>query len=85
MPLEALRRELQEELGVSVSNAVPVCFASHAHFVLLLFACKVWTGNPKGSERQSITWIDSSELENHAMWPLDGALVPPLRELMMGL
>ena len=83
--MEALRRELQEELGVTVSNAVPVCFASNAHFVLLLFACKVWTGNPHGRERQPIKWIDSSELENHAMLPLDEALVVPVREFMMGL
>ena len=84
-PLVALRRELQEELGVSVSNAVPVCFASNAHFVLLLFACKEWTGDPTGKERQSLKWIDSAALENHALLPLDEALVLPLRDFMMGL
>ena len=81
----ALRRELEEELGMRVSKADPVSFATDAHTVLLLFACKVWTGNPNGRERQSIKWIDSSELENHAMLPLDEALVVPLREFMMGL
>ena len=84
-PLEALRRELQEELGVIVTTAVPVCFSSNAQVVLLLFACKVWTGDPHGRERQSIKWMNASELENHAMLPLDGVLVLPLRELMMGL
>ena len=83
-PLVALRREL-EELGIIVAQAVPVCFASNAQIVLLLFACKVWTGDPNGKERQYIKWIDSAELENHAMPPLDEALVLPLREFMMGL
>ena len=84
-PLEALRRELQEELGISVSNAVPVCFASNAQIVLLLFACKEWTGDPTAKERQSLKWIASAALENHAMLSLDEALVLPLREFMMGL
>ena len=84
-PLEALRRELQEELGIIVTTAVPVCFASNAQIVLLLFACKEWTGDPTGKEGQSLMWVASAALENHAMLPLDEALVLPLREFMMGL
>ena len=84
-PLLALQRELEEELGIMVTKADPVSFAVDAHFVLLLFACKEWAGDPNGKERQSIKWIDSAELENHAMLPLDEALVLPLREFMMGL
>ena len=84
-PLVALQRELEEELGIIVTKADPVSFAVDAHFVLLLFVCKVWTGDPNGRERQSIKWMNASELENHAMLPLDGVLVLPLRELMMGL
>ena len=81
----ALSRELEEELGIRVSKADPVSFATDAHTVLLLFACKVWTGDPSGKEMQSIKWIASAELENHAMLNLDAALVLPLREFMMGL
>ena len=84
-PLVALRRELEEELGISVSKADPVSFAVDAHFVLLLFACKEWTGDPTGKERQSLKWVASAALENHSMLPLDEALVLPLREFMMGL
>jgi len=76
---------LEEELGIIVSKADPISFAADAHTVLLLFACKVWTGDPNGKERQSIKWIDSAELENHAMLPLDEAFVLPLRDFMMGL
>ena len=84
-PLGALSRELEEELGIMVTKADPVSFATDAQTVLLLFACKEWTGGPTGKERQSLKWIDSAELENHAMLPLDEALVLPLREFMMGL
>ena len=84
-PLVALQRELEEELGIIVTKADPVSFAVDAHFVLLLFACKEWTGDPTGKERQSLKWVASAALENHAMLPLDEALVLPLREFMMGL
>ena len=84
-PLLALQRELEEELGIMVTKADPVSFATDAPIVLLLFACKEWTGDPTGKERQSLKWVASAALENHAMLPLDEALVLPLREFMMGL
>ena len=84
-PLLALQRELEEEIGIMVTKADPVSFAVDAHFVLRLFVGKGWTGDPTGRKRQSIKWIDSSELENHAMLPLDEALVIPLRDFMMCL
>ena len=81
----ALQRELQEELGIMVTKADPVSFAVDAHFVLLLFACEEWIGDPTGKERQSLKWVASAELENHAMLSLDESLVLPLREFMLGL
>ena len=84
-PLEALRRELQEELGVSVSNADPVTFATDADMILLLFACKNWTGEPEGKEGQTTEWVTPAELDQYEMLNLDEALVLPLREFMMGL
>ena len=84
-PLVALQRELEEELGIIVTKADPVSFAVDAHFVLLLFACKEWTGDPTGKERQYLKWVASAALENHAMLSLDEALVLPLRDFMMGL
>ena len=84
-PLVALQRELEEELGIIVTKADPVSFAVDAHFVLLLFACKEWAGDPTRKERQSLKWVTPAELENHAMLTLNKALVLPLREFMMGL
>ena len=82
-PEEALRRELEEELGVVVSDAYPISFAYDAHLVLLLFACACWTGEPAGKEGQPIRWVTLDELEQHEMLALDEALICPLRASMM--
>ena len=83
--MEALRRELEEELGVVIGDADPISFASDAHIVLLVFACRAWTGGPAGKEGQTIKWVAPAELEQHEMLALDDELVLPLREFMMGL
>ena len=84
-PLVALRRELEAELGVVIGDADPIPFASDAHIVLLLFACKAWEGDPTGREGQTIKWVAPAELEQYEMPSLDDELVLPVRELMMGL
>ena len=84
-PDEALRREMEEELGIVVNDVQPISFANDAHIVLLLFACTDWAGDPAGKEEQSIKWADPAELEQHEMLTLDDKLVLPLREFMMGL
>ena len=82
-PGEALRRELEEELGVVVRDPQPISFANDAHVVLLLFACASWTGEPAGKEGQPISWVTLAELEQHDMLALDIALICPLRASMM--
>ena len=84
-PVEALRRELAEELGIIVIDAQPISFANDAQLVLLLFACTVWEGELEGKEGQTIKWVAPGELEQYEMLTLDAELVLPLREFMMGL
>ena len=84
-PLIALRRELEEELGILGSNADPVSFATDGNIVLLLFACENWEGEPEGREGQTTKWVTPAELEQHEMLTLDEALILPLREFMSGL
>ena len=84
-PVEALRRELAEELGIIVIDAQPISFANDAQLVLLLFACTVWEGELEGKEGQTIKWVLPGELDQYEMPPLDAELVLPLREFMMGL
>ena len=85
--LEALRREFEEETFAAIHHADPVAFATDAsnNLVLLLFACRDWTGAPEGREGQTIKWVDSADLEHYEMLPLDEKLVLPLCEFMMGV
>ena len=63
IPEQALTRELQEELGIDTHHSclAPIAFSSHAypevHVVLLLFACRIWSGTPKPCERQELAWV----------------------------
>ena len=71
MPLQALTRELYEEVGVIPSVAVPTLDYSyaHKHYDLNIFVYDVlkWTGNVQSREGQEIRWVNSSELEKYDM------------------
>ena len=84
-PVEALRRELEEELGIIVSDADPISFANNSQLVLLLFACAAWERELERKEGQTIKWVAAGELDQYEMPTLDTELVLPLREYMMGL
>src|SRR5262249_19327974 len=56
----ALKRELQEELGISVSRASPWLTQRyeypHAHVELNFFRVFAWKGEPHGRDGQAIAW-----------------------------
>jgi len=81
---DALRRELEEELGVIVSEAQPVSFATdtRADIVLLLFLCMTWDGEPAGKEGQTVKWIPLDELQQQEMLVMDEELISPLRAIL---
>ena len=72
---EAICREVQEELGLTVGNADPVSLIDYP-IVLLFFVCKHRAGEPRGKEGQTAEWVVPSEFE---------ALALPLNEFVMGL
>jgi len=82
-PETALIRELAEELGIdtAASCLAPAGFASHSypdfHLVLLLFACRKWTGNPVGRQGQRLAWH-----RVNALFALD---MPPADRPLLGL
>ena len=81
----ALHRELLEELGVDISEAHPVSFATdtRANIVLLLFLCTAWGGEPEGKEGQAIRWVSLGDLEQQEMLTLDEELISPLRAFLI--
>jgi len=91
-PEQALIRELDEELGISVKEPclAPFTFASHgyAHFHLLmpLYICRRWEGIPAPHIHQAIKWVRPRELiSDPSAFPMPAAdlpLLPMLRDLL---
>lgn len=61
--LQALSRELKEEIDIDVTAATPWITHVHAysHATVRLFFCRVteWTGEPRGLESQALQWVGS--------------------------
>ncbi|OWT58995.1 Nudix family hydrolase [Candidimonas nitroreducens] len=83
--LQALARELDEELGIQVTQATP--WVTHVHEypknIVSLAFCRVtgWNGTPTGREGQTLAWVDP-----HApitVGKLLPATEPPLRWLRL--
>jgi len=87
-PEAALVRELDEELGIDVTESclAPVAFASHAyhdfHLLMPVYACRVWKGEITAREGQRFQWAFPARLRDYPMPPADIPLVPLLRDLL---
>jgi len=83
--LQALARELQEELGIQVTEATP--WVTHIHeypkSIVRLAFCKVtaWQGSPDGLEGQAIAWVQTNQ--PLTVGPVLPATEPPLRWLQL--
>lgn len=82
-PFEALRRELQEELGVEVTHAVPLInyVYPYADRVVLL---DLWcvtdsSGEPQSREGQALAWVRVQELVEVDLLEADRPMVEALR------
>ena len=88
LPEVALIRELNEELGIDVSEncLAPFTFASHGyqdfHLLMPLYICRVWEGIVTHKEGQKLKWVRPLELKKYPMPPADVPLVAMLRDLL---
>ena len=61
-------------------------FASHSydsfHLVMLLFACRRWTGSPRAVEGGTLQWVRPNH-RNHPMPAADRLLIPILQDLLV--
>jgi 8-oxo-dGTP diphosphatase len=89
-PEQALIRELDEELGVTVKEPclAPLTFASHAyedfHLLMPLYVCRRWEGFVASREGQALKWVRAKSLRDYPMPPADAPLIPPLIDLLGG-
>ena len=87
-PEQALVRELQEELGISVCETAlkPIAFASEPiddrHLVLLLYLCEQWAGEPTDIEAAAMQWLPIGDLHTLDMPPADIPLVKQLKTIL---
>jgi 8-oxo-dGTP diphosphatase len=87
-PEACLIRELQEELGISVTQAclAPFVFASHEyesfHLLMPLYLCRRWSGQIVAKEHKALAWAKPSKLGDYPMPPADAPLVAWLRDLI---
>lgn len=86
-PEAALVRELDEELGItlSVEDLSPLAFASEPlsdrHLLLLLYVARKWEGEPVAHYATELRWVMPAEMRGMAMPPAD----VPLVEALMGM
>jgi 8-oxo-dGTP diphosphatase len=87
-PEACLIRELDEELGIQVTNAclAPFVFASHAyetfHLLMPLYLCRRWSGQVVRKEHAALKWVRPNQLSDYPMPPADEPLVAWLRDLL---
>jgi len=87
-PEACLIRELQEELGITVTEAclAPFVFASHAyesfHLLMPLYLVRRWTGTVTAHEHAAVAWVKPARLTDYPMPPADEPLVAWLRDLI---
>ena len=83
--LQALARELKEELDIEVSRSTPWVTYMHEYpkNIVRLAFCQVteWQGEPKGIEGQTLAWVNPRK--TLPVGPLLPATLPPLRWLQL--
>jgi 8-oxo-dGTP diphosphatase len=87
-PEDTLVRELDEELGITVTPPclAPLTFASHGyddfHLLMPLYVCRRWEGVPEGREGQPLRWVWPKRMRELPLPPADEPLVAHLIDLL---
>ena len=81
-PVQALHRELHEEIGVIVTEAYPWVVRTFDYpdktVKLNFFIVKAWQGEPEGREGQQLSWQDPSNLTVEPMLPANTPILSAL-------
>ncbi len=81
--LQALHRELGEELGIAPQTLRPLIRVQHGYpeceVVLHLWRIERWRGEPRGREGQPLAWVAPEALDDYPMPAADRPVVQALR------
>ncbi len=88
---EALKREISEELGISIQSATELITITHEYIeddpdksktvILEVFDVRKWQGEPRGVEGQPIRWITASELDDHEFPAANAKIVNKIKSI----
>jgi len=82
-PVDALARELREELGIVIESARPLIRVPHEYaekrIVLDVWRVSAWSGTPEPREGQRLAWADVDALDRVPMPEADRPAVTALR------
>ncbi len=78
-PPQALKREIAEELGIEIHDAVPLLTLTH-HYAdrsvrLMLLEVEAWGGSPAGLEGQALRWVSLDQARELAMPSADRPII----------
>ena len=92
--LEALSREISEELGIEIQSATDMMSITHEYIedsldnqannkkvILEVFEVREWQGEPRGAEGQPIRWITKTDLDNHEFPAANAEIVSKIKSL----
>jgi 8-oxo-dGTP diphosphatase len=83
---EALRRELEEELGIEITDLRPLMELHHEYpdriVDLEFFLVSAWNGEPRGLEGQGVRWLPAAELDPVELLPADAPVVAALQQIL---
>jgi len=87
LSFQALRRELQEEIGIDVHSAhrwIQVAYEYAERFVILeAWIVEKFSGTPHGAEGQEIRWIKPTELKNYEFPAGNKILLERFHEILL--
>lgn len=82
---ECLRREVREELDVTISNPVPFEIVHHSYpdktVELHFYRCSISGGVAEARECAEIRWVSGEELQEYTFPPADEPVLHALRRL----
>ena len=90
--IQALRRELQEELGIYAEHFQPLISVAHSYqdkqVLLDVWSVATFSGLPTGREGQPLAWVSPTELARHAdqetEFPLPAANLGIVKAIQLG-
>ncbi len=81
--MDALRRELREEIGIAIEQPRPLLRLRHSYsygdVLLDVWVVRRYRGEPRGLDGQSLRWCSRSSLQNAGLLPADRPIIGALR------